>query len=420
MAFISIQNLQGEVYSCGATLITPSVLLTAAHCIDDTPTKPVTNIRVKLGVSNVLDSFGEVWQATDWFAHPAYNSTLYWTDIACIVIGGRSSYAPVTLDWGSQATDVGNAVVAIGFGQTLPVSYDYYWDYSPASPTLQRVKEGILDMVWCASKSSLVSGSYQLCAGDSSGGRGACYGDSGGPILSTISDASDDWRTGSQVGIVSYGRSGCGRFRGPGVYTRVSAYIPWLLLVVPLLPRPDAAVAAPALLQPHLGGAMCGAARIGWPLIIDCGALKIGNIVAATWSKTNVFSCFPPAGATYPAETSRALSCCVGNSMCVLTADVTRFGPVPYAMQALLASNSLSISVTATCGAQISQVPPPANYFPPPPMKVVSAPPYPAAPDQPIECMLLSRSAKPPPPPPPPRPRRRAGRARRHLYSRRT
>ena len=223
MAFISIQHLQGEVYSCGATLITPSVLLTAAHCIDDTPANPVTNIVVKLGVTNVLTSAGEVWQATDWFAHPAYNSTTYWNDIACIVIGGLSSYAPVTLDWGGRATDVGNAVVAIGFGQTLPVSYDYYWDYSPSSPTLQRVKEGILDMAWCGSRSNPVSGSYQLCVGDLSGGRGTCYGDSGGPILSTISDASNEWRTGAQVGIVSYGR-GCGRVYGPGVYTRVSAY----------------------------------------------------------------------------------------------------------------------------------------------------------------------------------------------------
>jgi secreted trypsin-like serine protease len=273
MAFISIQNLQGEVYSCGATLITPSVLLTAAHCIDDTPTNPVTTILVKLGVTNVQTSAGEVWQATDWFAHPAYNSTTYLNDIACIVIGGLSSYAPVTLDWGSRATDVGSAVVAIGFGQTLPDSQDYYYyddyDYhNPSSPTLQRVKEGILDMGWCASRSIPVSGSYQLCAGDLSGGRGTCYGDSGGPILSTVSDASNDWRTGVQVGIVSYGR-GCGRVYGPGVYTRVSAYIPWLLRVVPLLPRPDTAVAAPALLQPHIGSAVCGAARIGWPLLID-------------------------------------------------------------------------------------------------------------------------------------------------------
>ena len=35
------------------------------------------------------------------------------------------------------------------------------------------------------------------------------------------------------------------------------------------LARPDATVAAPALLQPHVGSAVCGSARIGWPLILD-------------------------------------------------------------------------------------------------------------------------------------------------------
>jgi trypsin len=57
-----------------------------------------------------------------------------------------------------------------------------------------------------------------ICAGYASGGRDACSGDSGGPLL----DAS-----GTLQGIVSWGFS-CALPETPGVYTRVSNYIAFI------------------------------------------------------------------------------------------------------------------------------------------------------------------------------------------------
>jgi len=58
-----------------------------------------------------------------------------------------------------------------------------------------------------------------MCAGAE--GRDACDGDGGGPM---VCEASGQWY---QVGIVSFG-IGCGRKGVPGVYTKVTAFQPWL------------------------------------------------------------------------------------------------------------------------------------------------------------------------------------------------
>jgi len=57
-----------------------------------------------------------------------------------------------------------------------------------------------------------------LCAGQAS--RDSCSGDSGGPLM--INDGK--W---TQVGVVSWG-IGCGKGQYPGVYTRVTSFMPWI------------------------------------------------------------------------------------------------------------------------------------------------------------------------------------------------
>ncbi|XP_046144414.1 transmembrane protease serine 4-like [Osmia bicornis bicornis] len=87
-----------------------------------------------------------------------------------------------------------------------------------------RVIENNVCREWYASqgKSTRV-GEKQMCAGHEEGGRDACWADSGGPLM--IEGLSGNKMM--VVGIVSSG-VGCGRPRLPGLYTRVSEYIPWI------------------------------------------------------------------------------------------------------------------------------------------------------------------------------------------------
>jgi hypothetical protein len=70
-----------------------------------------------------------------------------------------------------------------------------------------------------------VSGETMICAGTMKGGRDACMGDSGGPLLyyETISGTEIP----VQVGLVSWGM-GCGLPRLPSVYARVSSAYGWI------------------------------------------------------------------------------------------------------------------------------------------------------------------------------------------------
>jgi hypothetical protein len=64
-----------------------------------------------------------------------------------------------------------------------------------------------------------------LCAGDTASTRDSCNGDSGGPLMLPGSDNSFDL-----VGIVSFGSTaGCAQGEYPGVYTRVSRYLDWIV-----------------------------------------------------------------------------------------------------------------------------------------------------------------------------------------------
>lgn len=73
--------------------------------------------------------------------------------------------------------------------------------------------------------------SDQMCAGGSVDPNeqmaDACAGDSGGPLMSTR--VIDGIPRRILVGIVSFGPTRCGSADIPGVFTRVSRYVPWIL-----------------------------------------------------------------------------------------------------------------------------------------------------------------------------------------------
>ena len=192
---------------CGASLVAPNVILSAAHCSGS-----ISSVRI--GRHNLLDNSEqyETFTIAEKVTHPDYNSQTLDYDYMMLKLSGSSSYTPVTLDDGSVNLSSGTDLTVMGWGTTssggsvssvlMEVEVDAYSQadcnaaYNPSGAT-------ITDRMICAARPT----------------KDSCQGDSGGPIIDTTS--------GVQIGVVSWG-FGCADPSFPGVYARVSDQISWI------------------------------------------------------------------------------------------------------------------------------------------------------------------------------------------------
>lgn len=172
----------------------------------------------------------------------------------------------------------------------------------------------------------------QLCAGNYSGGVDTCQGDSGGPVLASLSDGSGGGYPGVQIGITSYG-DGCAQPGRVSVYTRVSAFAPWLAqqLGAPLPSFADAAPSPPPGVGPELlpapGAVVCGEAWsnsssplvAAYPALLDCGSLTVIAVTYAYYGNPTG-DCFTaqPGGCNSAGALAVALRACIGRNSCRL------------------------------------------------------------------------------------------------------
>ena len=91
----------------------------------------------------------------------------------------------------------------------------------PLADTLQEVRVNTMTNSECArSHGDHRISDNMICAG--ANGGDSCEGDSGGPL--TVLGQDGSYR---QIGVVSWGK-GCARQGYPGVYTRITALLPWV------------------------------------------------------------------------------------------------------------------------------------------------------------------------------------------------
>ncbi|XP_032394031.1 tryptase-2 [Etheostoma spectabile] len=204
-------------WRCGATIVSDDWLMTSASCVKRNPEPDWRRSMAWVNVHALRTDRAKYMDLTTALPHPDYQANNYAHDIALIKLKKKVDFkkmgAKVNLPSAADNFSPSSECWITGWGNVgigVPLPYP---------ETLQQLKIPILPSDVCDAKYPDLAADT-LCAGDMAGGKDACPGDYGGPLMCRAKSGF------VQVGIMSHGN--CGLPDKPGVYTQVSKHLDFI------------------------------------------------------------------------------------------------------------------------------------------------------------------------------------------------
>merc|ERR1712244_12052 len=218
------------LFQCGASLIAPGVVLTAAHCVDRFRGK-AAELKIRCGewdTQNETEPYPhQDRRVQDMTIHPLFDPRTLASDWALLFTAedfNLSSHIDTAcLPQANEVFD-GTTCFATGWGK------DKFGSSGEYQVVLKEIDLPVVEQETCQDKlrQTRLGNKFKLhnsfiCAGGDEG-KDTCKGDGGSPL---VCPSKSDPNTYVQAGIVAWG-IGCGENGSPGVYASVSKAVCWI------------------------------------------------------------------------------------------------------------------------------------------------------------------------------------------------